>query len=1197
MARSLRIDKEQIQRAKLALKRSGFSSQRALATELGLALSTVSRFFTSKPVDYTTFVDVCDRIGLDWQECAAVKPPSQPPPPPSQETPTASEALPPAVPTVCDWGGAVEVSVFFGRESELAILQQWVVDDCCRLLLVLGMGGMGKTVLAIKLAQQVQSEFDYIIWRSLRNAPPILELLSDLIGVLSQQQVRDVPVTVDQGIARLLTYLRQSRCLLILDNGEALLQSGDRSGRYRAGYEGYGQLLRAIGESDHTSSLVLTSREQPRSFTAKQGQGLPIRSLKLGGLSVGDSQHLCANKGQFTGSKVEWADLVQRYAGNPLALTIVAAFVSEFFEGSLTQFLAFVGRSPFVFDDIQDLLDQQMQRLSELEQETMYWLAINREPVSRSDLQTDFLMPISTAELLQVLASLQNRSLIERSQDGFTQQPVVMEYMTNQLTQQVRDELLRQQPDCFRRYALIKAQAQDYVRDTQIRLILQPVIDELTANLGSPAQIETQLKPLLAELRGRSPQETGYVAGNIINLLGHLGVDLSGYDFSHLTVWQADLQRMTLQDVNFARADLSRSRFMQVFGGISSVTFSPDGNYLAGGNSNNSVLLWEAASGQLLSTYNDHTDWAYSVDFSPDGRLLASGSFDQTVRVWDLIHGTCLHSLIGHTTAIWTIAFSPDGRLIASGSADGNICLWDVQNGTCLHTLQGHSNLIRSISFALQAYNPDRANNGQDAILASASLDGTVKLWQAYTGQCLRILAEHTDAVCVTAFSPNGKWLATGSNDCTIKVWNWEDGRCLKTLSEHNSPVWACAFSPDGQMLAGGSLDGILWLWQAHSGKCLYRLTAHTNLILDVDFSPDSAMLVSGSLDGTVKLWSTENGRRLKTLSGYANTIWTLAYNPQGNVLVSGSQDGVVRLWDCQNHHWSSELKHQGTVLSIAINTDGRLLVSGSNHLEMPLSLWDLTRGQRLQQLSPVTSTVRAVALSPKDNCLASGNDDYTVGLWDISRGQCIQTLQGHTNVIWCVDFSRNGQLLASGSLDHTLRIWDVETGRCLHTLHGHRSEVGSVTFSPDGHLLVSGGSDSVAMLWDVREGECISTLTGHTAAVASVAFNKAGTVLMTASLDQTIRLWNLNTKQCFKIFQGHTRGIWAATFSPDNRFLASGGDDETIRLWDVETGKCLETIPLPKPYEGMNITDVQGITAAEVATLKALGAIESGLL
>ncbi|NES93790.1 MAG: hypothetical protein F6K32_00750 [Desertifilum sp. SIO1I2] len=183
-----------------------------------------------------------------------------------------------------DWGEAVDVSVFYGRTEELATLEQWIVQDGCRLVVLLGMGGIGKTYLSIKLTEQIQDRFDYVIWRSLRNAPLVQDMLTNLLQLLCNNQEIDFPDDISGKVSLLINYLRSSRCLLVLDNVESILRCGECAGQYREGYEGYGQFVKRVGEAIHQSCLILTSREEPEEISSLQGETRPIRSFRLSGL-------------------------------------------------------------------------------------------------------------------------------------------------------------------------------------------------------------------------------------------------------------------------------------------------------------------------------------------------------------------------------------------------------------------------------------------------------------------------------------------------------------------------------------------------------------------------------------------------------------------------------------------------------------------------------------------------------------------------------------------------------------------------------------------------------------------------------------------------------------------------------------------------------------------------------------------------
>lgn len=375
------------------------------------------------------------------------------------------------------WGEAIDVSVFYGRTEELTTLKQWLVQERCRLITILGIGGIGKTAVSVKLAQQVQGEFEFLIWRSLRNAPPIQDLLTELLKFLSKGQETNLPETVD-GISQLINYLRSSRCLLLLDNVESIFMSGERVGYYRQGYEGYGELLKCLGEVRHNSCLVLTSREKPEEIASLEGSSLPVRSLQLKGLQEAEAREILKLKG-LLGSEEATRNLIECYRGNPLALKIVATSIQELFAGNINEF---VEQGTAVFNGIRILLDQQFNRLSDLEKQIMYWLAINREPVSPSQLQEDIVPTVSKSKLLEALEFLVRRSLIEKTATGFSQEPVVMEFMTERLIEQATAE--------------IQTLHLQFLKS----VILEPILASLQSILGTQTASVKQLHCLLSTL-------------------------------------------------------------------------------------------------------------------------------------------------------------------------------------------------------------------------------------------------------------------------------------------------------------------------------------------------------------------------------------------------------------------------------------------------------------------------------------------------------------------------------------------------------------------------------------------------------------------------------------------------------------------------------------------------------------------------
>ncbi|MBD3885758.1 hypothetical protein IFO70_29020 [Phormidium tenue FACHB-886] len=1184
-------------------------TQEDLSERTGLSLNTLARIFKrGQGVDRQSIEYLFRAFGLELTQADVTSPAA------SEET--ESRWTNPQQ----DWDTAVDASTFYGRETELTQLWQWVISDRCRIVALLGIGGIGKSTIAVKTALQMQAEFEIVVWRSLANAPPLDELLSSLLKFLMPLYGEDpiIPTTLAQQISKLMQYLRSRRCLLILDNTETILQR-EPVGQWQSGYEDYEQLLRAIGEAAHQSCLLLTSREKPREMALMEGAQALVRSLPLSGLTPDDGRAIFRQKGAFTGSEAEWQTLIHHYGGNPLALKLVASAIQDLFNGSITEVLPYLSQGLAVFEDIRDLLDRQFDRLSEAEQKILFWFAIHREPVSIADICENVVDPAAQQRVPNLINSLLRRSLVEKTDGLFFLQPVVMEYVTERFVQQICIEFETQELNVWQTHSLLRVKAKDYIREIQTRLIVQPVMERLLSRFGSVGAIETQAKHMLTQ-QGKKP---GYIAGNLINLLVQLQVDLRGWDFSDFVIQQADLRQVDLARVNFQNATFAKCVFSETFSDGMSVAFSPDGQTIAVGDSNGTIYLWNISTTQLLGTFEGHKGWVWSVAFNPDGRMLASGSTDGSVRLWDVESGRCLQVITDHECCVWSVSFSADGQQLVSGSEDKTVRLWNLQ-GQCLRVLQGHTQSVYSVHFS-----PDQQT------LASSSNDTTVRIWDVSNGNCLRVLQGHTSGVMCVRYSPDGQQIASGCRNGSIRLWSdylSHDRRSkpdsinssVKVLQGHTDFVWNIAFSPDGHFLVSGSRDGTLRLWNVQDGQSIHVFEGHKHDVYGLAINADSQLLVSAGKDQTVRLWHLQSGRNLKTLRGHTGGIHSLSLSSDDQILASSGQNEMIQLWRLQpdgtlsSYHpyktFSSSTRQISALSNVSFSPvrvspqaddmkggaspqetaspEGVNQTLAINRHDESIALWNIQTGQ-LDRWSAHNAPVWTVLFSPEGHILASSSYDCTVRLWDVQTHQCLQVLRGHQSVVRAVAFHPSGQGLASSSSDHTIRLWDLQTGDCLRVLQEHMGAVFALAFDPSGQRLASGSHDDTIRVWDIKTGACLQTLQGHTGAVWTVAISPDGQTLVSGGFDQTIRLWDLQTGRCRHILDEHSGWVRSVIFSSNSQILFSGCDDRTIKLWDVQTGRCINTLIVDRLYEGMNIQGATGLTVAQRGTLKALGAID----
>jgi WD40 repeat protein len=549
---------------------------------------------------------------------------------------------------------------------------------------------------------------------------------------------------------------------------------------------------------------------------------------------------------------------------------------------------------------------------------------------------------------------------------------------------------------------------------------------------------------------------------------------------------------------------------------VLSAAFSPDGRQVLSGSADNTVKLWDAASGSLLRTFQGHSNEVASVAFSPDGRQVLSGSADKTLKLWDAASGALLRTFAAHSFAVASVAFSPNGRQVLAGSRDKTLKLWDAASGALLRTFQGHSNSVLSVAFS-----PDGRQ------LLSGSYDKTLKLWDAASGALLHTFEGHSLGVSSVAFSPDGRQVLSGSADKTLKLWDVAGGALLRTFEAHSLGVASVAFSPDGRQVLSGSGD--VKVWDAASGSMQRGFAGHSNEVWSVAFSPDGRQVLSGNLDRTVKLWDAASGALLRTFEGHSLGVASVAFSPDGRQVLSGSGDKTIKLWHA-------------------------------------------TSGSLLRTLEGHSDYVGSVAFSPDGRQILSGSGDKTLKLWDAASGALLRTLERHSAAVFSVAFSPDGRQVLSGSFDKTLKLWDAASGALLRTFE-HAGGNAPVAFSPDGRQVLSGSGDNTLKLWDAASGALLRTFAAHSSVVASVAFSPDGRQVLAGSWDNTLKLWDAAGGALLRTFPGHSGWVTSVAFSPDGARVLSGSWDTTMRLWNTATGSEIVTLIGGRLNQWLSIT------------------------
>lgn len=504
----------------------------------------------------------------------------------------------------------------------------------------------------------------------------------------------------------------------------------------------------------------------------------------------------------------------------------------------------------------------------------------------------------------------------------------------------------------------------------------------------------------------------------------------------------------------------------------------------------------------------------------------------------------------GHVDQVYWVAVSPDGKRIATASGDGTARVWDSQTGVELKRFVGAQKDVRAVAFS-----PD------GRWLATGGGDTIVRLWDPETGVELRKLSGHSGRIYSLNFSSDGKRLVSGSWDHTACIWDVETGSEQRKLTGHSKQVYVACFSPDGKRVATSSNDTTCRLWDAETGAELKRLQGHTDIAVSIAFSPDGRRVVTGSIDRTARLWDVETGQQTGQLNETGGFFDSIAFSPDGQFIATGGVDKSLHVWNSQT---GAEIQkfdgHTAPIRSVTFFPGGRMIASASS--DKTVRLWDITGIGNFKRLDFPDNQIETMALSPDGKRLVYGGFDRAARIRDIENGKEVIRLEGMGDSIPACAFSPDGKWIVAGS-NLGVQLWNAQTGREIKRFRNESksSAVFGVAFSPDSRVVAFGGRDQIVRLWNIETGTMFRELTGHTNRICAVCFSPDGRILATASGDRTVRLWDVETGAEIKRLEGHADDVYAVAFSPDGQRIASGSSDLTARVWDARTGAELNRL------------------------------------
>ena len=624
-------------------------------------------------------------------------------------------------------------------------------------------------------------------------------------------------------------------------------------------------------------------------------------------------------------------------------------------------------------------------------------------------------------------------------------------------------------------------------------------------------------------------------------------------------------------------------------------------------------------TGSLISTAQDrpelvipsgHADRIKSDAVSPDGKQIASAAYDNSVKVWNVATGTEWCTLVKANSRFNCVLYSKDGSRIYAGNEDGNLYEWKSSDFTLVNKIYTGNKIFdmaispdgkslalaqwKTVNFyALQTlqknYSVNAAGNEAKALdvkaicyspdgktLYTISSDDKIRFFDISNGFIAKTLYFGPSDINDIAASPDGKTIAfqCGFSEDSVVIYDLKLSEIKFLLPESKKKIYSLAYSPDGKILAGGGSNWELYLWNTATGELIQRKEAHLDAIECCRFSADGKFIVTSSDDQSILIWKTSPLKPLRRFKSHARRFQKLLFTNDNKSIIGGStstnnsfNNNLIN-WDIAGTKGAKAFYSEAEIPDInamALSKNNEIVATSSSFDDNRIRLFELNGLKQYSVIEQRGDRVepKNLAFSPGDSLLfACGDDDYILE-YNVKTKKLFNKLEGHTDDVLQTVITPDGNWMASISDDNSLKIWNMKLKSIAKSFNPHdNNDLSCLAISLNGKMISTGARFGITRIWDMPSGSLLKTFSSSRQhSVTALCFTANDKTLCSGGFDSDILLYDIKSGLEAGKLKGHNWVINCLAASSDRKLIASSSWDNSVKIWDVSNKKEIATL------------------------------------